>query len=142
MPLFAGVSRISTAINILVAIFLLSGCGGGGGTESGGEGSSLPPKILSWSAPTAYTDSSSLNPAAELDSFEIYVNQSGVFSDADTPAAYVQAVAPGSSQVTTEFNLANLGSFLSPGVVYRVSLRAVALSGAKSKFSPSASFSF
>ena len=120
----------------------LSACGGGGETGTAGAGPQLPPKILSWSPPTAYSDGTSLNPVAELDSFEVYVNQSGVFSNADSPAAYVQAVVPGSNKVTTEFNLANLGYFLSPGVVYRVSLRAVALTGAKSGFSPSASFSF
>ncbi len=135
--------RISTAASILIAILLLAGCGGGGGgTESGDGGTPLPPKILSWSPPTAYTDSTPLNPVADLDSFEIYVNQSGDFSDADTPVAYVQAVNSGSSQVTTEFNLANLGPYFSKGVVYRVSLRAIALTGAKSDFSASASFSF
>ena len=121
----------------------LSACGGGGGggASTTGGGSSLPPKILTWSPPTTYTDSTPLNPVAELDSFEIYVNNSGTFSPADAPVAYVQAVDPGSGHVTTEFNLANLGPFLSPGVVYRVSLRAVALTGAKSDFSQSAAFS-
>ena len=123
---------------------LLSACGGGGGGagDSGGSGSQLPPKILSWSAPTAYTDNSPLDPAAELDSFEIYVNTSGSFTNSDAPIAYVQAVDPGSGRVTTQFDLANLGPFLSQGVPYRVSLRAVALTGARSDFSPAASFSF
>ncbi len=124
----------------LLGLFLAA-CGGGGGGDTGG-GTPLPPKILSWSAPTAYTDNTVLNPLTELDSFEVYVNQTGVFSYADTPVAYVQAVAPGSGQVTTEFNLANLGPYLSLGVPYHVSLRAVALTGARSDFSPAASFSF
>ncbi len=98
--------------------------------------------MLSWSPPTAYTDSTPLNPTADLDSFEIYVNTSGSFSNADTPLAYVQAVDPASHLLTTEFNLANLGPYLSKGIVYHVSLRAVALTGAKSDFSPAASFSF
>lgn len=135
--------RKSAAASILLALFLLAGCGGGGGgTESGDGGTVLPPKILSWSPPSKYTDSTPLNPKAELDSFEIYVNKSGSFSDSDMPSAYVQAVDPGSGQVTTQFDLANLGPFLSAGVVYRVSLRAVALTGAKSGFSPAATFSF
>lgn len=120
----------------------LAACGGGGGGADTGGGPSLPPKILSWSPPTAYTDNTVLNPVSELDSFEVYVNETGVFSYADTPLGYVQAVPSGSGQVTTEFDLANLGPYLSRGVVYHVSLRAVALTGAKSDFSPAASFSF
>lgn len=129
----------------LVGILLglsLSACGGGGGTETAGGAASLPPKILSWSPPAAYTDGSRLNPGVDLDSFEVHVNTSGSFSDSDPVVAIVRAVDPASGQVTTQFNLANLGSYLSPGVSYKVSLRAVALSGAKSDFSPAASFSF
>jgi hypothetical protein len=70
------------------------------------------------------------------------VNQSGAFGDTDTPMALVSAIDPSTGQVTTSFNLANLGSYLSKGVLYRVSLRAVSLTGMKSGFSPSASFSF
>jgi hypothetical protein len=70
------------------------------------------------------------------------VNQSGAFGDTDTPMALVGAIDPSTGQVTTSFNLANLGSYLSKGVLYRVSLRAVSLTGMKSGFSPSASFSF
>ncbi len=98
--------------------------------------------MLSWSPPSAYTDNTPLNPVAELDSFEVYVNTSGSFSNADAPLAYVQAVDPASHLLNTEFDLANLGPYLSKGVVYYVSLRAVALTGARSDFSPSASFSF
>lgn len=120
---------------------ILPACGGGGGTGAD-AGPQLPSKILSWSPPTAYTDGSTLNPTAELDSFEIYVNTSGSFNGSEPPLAYVRAVDPATHRVTTEFDLANLGPYLSTGVVYRVSLRAVALTGARSDFSPAASFSF
>jgi hypothetical protein len=55
--------------------------------------------------------------------------------------AVVSAIDPATGQVTTYFNLANLGPYLSKGVTYRVSLRTVALTGLKSDFSQSALFS-
>jgi hypothetical protein len=70
------------------------------------------------------------------------VNESGTFANADTPMAVVSAIDPATGQVTTSFNLANLGPYLSKGVLYQVSLRAVSLTGLKSGFSQSASFSF
>ncbi len=125
----------------LMVGFILSSCGGGGDSATV-AGPPLPPKILSWSSPTAYTDNTPLDPVLELDSFEIYVNTSGSFSYSDAPFASVRAVVPGSNQVTSEFDLAKLDPFLSRGVPYYVSLRAVAISGARSEFSPSAPFSF
>ena len=56
--------------------------------------------------------------------------------------ALVSAVDSATGQPATSFNLANLGPFLSLGVRYQVSLRAVAISGLKSDFSPPAAFSF
>ena len=44
--------------------------------------------------------------------------------------------------LTTSFNLANIGSPLTVGPHYYVSLRAVAHTGLKSDFSPPVSFSF
>ena len=43
---------------------------------------------------------------------------------------------------TLAFDLANLGPYLSPGVTYYVSIRAVAIPGLKSGFSAAAAFSF
>ena len=85
---------------------------GGGGTTppTGGGGTALPAKILSWAAPESYTDNTSLNPITDLDGYEIYVNQSGSFADADTPSAVVSAVDTTTHTLTTSFNLANLGS--------------------------------
>lgn len=126
---------------MMVVLAILSGCGGGG-TSSSGDGTPLPAKILSWAPPDAYTDSTSLNPVTELDGFEIYVNETGVFSNGDLPNAVVRAVDPQTHTLTTSFNLANLSPYLSKGIVYRVSMRAVAITGLKSDFSPPASFSF
>jgi hypothetical protein len=83
-----------------------------------------------------------MNPVTDLDRFEIYVNETGTFTDTDTPLAAVSAVDPATSNLTTSFNLANIGPPLTVGPHYYVSLRAVALTGLKSDFSPPVSFSF
>ena len=134
-------TRRTLSLATMVVLAILSGCGGGG-TSSSGDGTPLPAKTLSWAAPESYTDSTSLNPITDLDGFEIYVNESGSFSNGDIPNAVVSAVDPQTHTLTTSFNLANLGPYLSRGIVYRVSMRAVAITGLKSDFSPPASFSF
>ena len=134
----------------MLLLAILAGCGGGGASSSGGGtpppadggGTSLPAKILSWAAPESYTDNTSLNPLTDLAEYEIFVNETGSFADADTPKAIVNAVDTTTHTLTSSFNLANLGQFLSRGVSYRVSMRAVAITGLKSDFSPPASFSF
>jgi len=83
-----------------------------------------------------------MNPVADLERFEIYVNETGTFTDADVPMAELQAVDPQTHTLATSFDLANLGSHLKVGPHYYVSLRAVALTGLKSDFSPSVPFSF
>jgi hypothetical protein len=134
-------TRWTLSLATMVVLAILSGCGGGG-TSSSGDGTPLPAKTLSWAAPESYTDSTSLNPITDLDGFEIYVNESGSFSNGDIPNAVVSAVDPQTHTLTTSFNLANLGPYLSRGIVYRVTMRAVAITGLKSDFSPPASFSF
>ena len=125
-----------------ILLVILAGCGGGGASSSSGDGTPLPAKTLSWAAPESYTDNTQLNPLTDLDGFEIYVNETGSFTSADTPTAVVSAVDPGTHTLTTSFNLANLGPYLSKGINYQVSMRAVATSGLKSDFSSPASFSF
>jgi hypothetical protein len=123
---------------ILTAIFSLAGCGGGGGSSS----PSFPAKTLSWVPPSSYTNSTPLNPSIDLDVFEIYVKASGSFSATDSPMAALKAVDSGTGQVNTSFNLANLGPYLSKGVTYFVSVRAVTKNSFKSDFSSPAAFSF
>ena len=143
-------TRWTLSLATMVVLAILSGCGGGGASSSGdgtplptdGGGTALPAKILSWAPPNYYTDSTSLNPVTDLDGFEIYVNETGSFSNGDLPNAVVSAVDPQTHTLTTSFNLANLSPYLSKGIVYRVSMRAVAVTGLKSDFSPPASFSF
>lgn len=126
---------------------LFSGCGGGGETSSQAVSGDVgpdpfPAKILTWNLPSQYTDGTTLDPVTDLDRFEIYVNEDGVFSDTDNEMAAVSATDSGTGLPVTSFDLSNLASYLSPGVTYHVSIRTVTITGMKSDFSPSAAFSF
>lgn len=127
-------------IALILALGSVFGCGGGE-TESSSEDYAVAEKTAAWSPPATFLDGTPLNPAVDLSNYEIFVKESGSFSEADTPTAIVSAVDPATNQVTTSFNLANLGPFLHKGVSYYVSMRAVALNGLKSGFSAPASFS-
>ena len=128
----------------LIIIALLSGCGSGGSSavSAADSGDTFPAKILTWSPPSQYTDGTPLDPVTDLDSFEIYINEDGLFSDAENEMAAVSAVDSGTGKPITSFDLANLAPFLSKGVTYHVSVRTVALTGMKSDFSPGATFFF
>jgi len=136
--LSAGIRRI-IFFALITATITFSGCGGGGSSDSG---TALPERTLSWEPPTSYVDTTALNPVTDLDRFEIYINESGSFTGTETPLAAVSAVNKATNSLTTSFNLANIGPPLQVGPHYYVSLRAVALTGLKSDFSPPASFSF
>src|SRR5512140_3265494 len=105
-------TRWTLYVATMVVLAILSGCGGGATSSSGGE-TSLPAKTLSWAAPESYTDNTSLNPVTDLDGFEIYVNETGSFSNGDIPSAVVSAVDTTTHTLTTSFNLANLAPYLS-----------------------------
>ena len=133
------------ALGLMMATFI--GCGGGGGSSSSEgtpppAGASLPARVLSWEAPTSYVDATAMDPVTDLDRFEIHVNETGTFTDADQPMAAVSAVDSATHTLTTSFNLANLSPHVKVGPQYYVSLRAVALTGLKSDYSPPVSFSF
>ena len=121
---------------LLLAAFL--GCGG----EGSGGSELLPSKMVSWNPPVTYQDGSSLDPATDLDSYEIYVKEAPNFADTNNEMAALSATDKATGQVCTSFNLANLSPFISKGVNYHISIRAVAKNGLKSGFSPSATFSF
>jgi hypothetical protein len=134
--------RIPLFLPFFIIIAFLYGCGGAGGTSDSADTVTYPAKILSWSPPSQYIDGTPLNPVTDLDRFEIYIKEDGIFSDTDNEMATVSAIDPGTGQPATSFNLANLSPFLSQGVTYYVSIRTVALNGMKSGFSPGATFSF
>jgi len=136
---------------LVVSMAVFSGCGGGGGDTSSGSTTPgnnppgqtpLPSKVLSWEAPTTYVDSTPMNPVSDLDRFEIYVNGTGAFAETETPIAALSAVDPATRKLATSFDLSSLGSQLTVGPNYYVSMRAVALTGQKSDFSAPISFSF
>jgi len=133
---------VSFAIFIAV-VSVVAGCGGEGpGGEGSGGSELLPSKMVSWNPPVTYQDGSSLDPATDLDSYEIYVKEAPNFADTDNEMAALSATDKATGQVCTSFNLANLSPFISKGVTYHISIRAVAKNGLKSGFSPSATFSF
>jgi len=135
--------RKTTFCALFVSLAAFSGCGGGGSSSSDGtSGTPLPARVLSWDAPTSYTDTSALDPVTDLDRFEIHVNETGDFADSDPPMAEVTALDPATHTLSTSFNLAKIGPPLKAGPQYYVSLRAVAITGLKSDYSPPVSFSF
>ena len=130
-------------LSLIAVLATFSGCGGGSSSESGTTpGTALPARTLSWEPPTFYVDATPMNPVTELDQFEIYVNETGTFTDKDVPMAELGAVDAKTQTLATSFNLANIGPPLTVGPQYYVSLRAVARTGLKSDFSPPVSFSF
>jgi len=135
-------------LSLIAALAIFSGCGGGGSSSESGTtpettpGTALPARTLSWEPPTSYVDATPMNPVTELDQFEIYVNETGTFTDKDVPTASLGAVDPQTRAISSSFNLANLSPHVAAGPKYHVSLRAVALTGLKSDFSPPVSFSF
>ena len=134
--------RLFALFSFFIILASLFGCGGGGSGQTSSGSESLPPKILNWQPPTKFLDNSPLDPAKDLASFEIFVNEDNLFSNTDNEMAAMSATDPTTGQVCTAFNLANLAPFLSKGVTYHVAVRAVTMTGVKSDFSPSATFSF
>jgi len=137
-------TRVRTVLFVALVLTMATfiGCGGGGGGSTSESGPPLPTKTLSWEPPTSYVDTTAMNPVTDLDRFEIHVNETGTFTDADVPMAEVAAVDPATKTPTTSFNLAKLSPDVTVGPKYYVSLRAVAITGLKSDYSPPVSFSF
>jgi len=115
------------------AILLLAGCGGGGGDTPQGQAPppSGPVSVLAWTPPTTYNDNVTLNPARDLEYYEIYVRQDANFTDSDLPLIQVAAVAAGSP--VTEFTLELIPSLPAGSRLY-VSMRAVGVDQQKSAF--------
>ncbi len=128
------------------AIFLLAGCGGaggGGGSSSPAQGvtPSGPVSVLAWTPPSTYNDNATLDPQRDLDYYEIYVRQDPNFTDTDTPAVQLSAVAGTLSpdgqtvvrSLVTEFTLELIPSLPASTKLY-VSMRAVGIDHQKSAF--------
>jgi len=124
------------------AIVLLAGCGGGGETStSQGIVPSGPVSVLTWAPPATYNDNVALDPARDLDYYEIYVRQDPNFTDSDQPVIQVAAVADSVSPdglivtraLVKEFTLELIPSLPAGGQLY-VSMRAVGIDQQKSAF--------
>jgi hypothetical protein len=130
---------------VILLLWILSACGGGGRSSSGVSSSEIEqiyPRNLRWIPPNLYIDNTRLDPQTDLLGYEIYVNESGTFSNANSPITFVLAVDNASHTLVTSYNLVDLERSLSKGTTYWVSMRVVAVSGEKSVFSDSLSFSF
>ena len=127
-----------TAMRILLggfaAMTLLAGCGGGGGGETSqapGPAPSGPVSMLAWTPPTTYNDNVAMDPARDLEYYEIYVRQDANFTDSDQPLIQVAAVAAGTP--VTEFTLELIPSVPVGSQLY-VSMKAVGIDHQKSAF--------
>ena len=105
---------------------LLVGCGGGNGSSSG--------PIVRWIPPQRFTDNTPLVPSRDLQGYEIFVRQDPNFGPADVPRATASARS-------TSYDLGMLYPPLSRDATYYISLRAVAVWGLRSEYSPAVAFS-
>jgi len=64
---------------LLIPAVLWFSCNGGGkGGDPSNTGNS--PKTLIWKPPTSFSDGGVLDPARDLEKYEIYINETGSFS--------------------------------------------------------------
>lgn len=115
---------------------LAAGCGGGG--ESAPPSTSA--SALGWDPPGTYSDNAPLDPYQDLEYYEVYVSEDSQFTDNDAPVALLKAViddpaAPGNGKkLEREFILENIRSYVAPGKLYYVSIKAIGVDGQRSAF--------
>ncbi len=125
-----------------ILLLVLGGCGGGGDSpQTQNSPPSGPSSVISWTPPAAFNDNVALDPARDLEYYEIYVRQDPNFTDSDVPAiqlaAVAETVAPDGRTVVrlpvTEFTLELIPSLPAGNQLY-VSMRAVGVDQQKSTF--------
>jgi hypothetical protein len=131
-------SKTAKIFGTLILAAFLAACGGGASSSNiinnfdPNANTSLS-YMISWNAPKETVDNEAINPANEIEYYELYISATGNFSDSDTPAAFVTAVESG--QLVTQFDLALLNTDELPaGYQLHVSLKAVGVDGQKSDF--------
>jgi len=127
---------------LIATIGLLAGCGGGGeAPQSQAPPASGTASVFAWSPPATFNDNTPLNPAVDIDYYELYLRRDPNFTDSDQPAVQIVAIATlpstdGRSVVktsVTEFTLEQIPSIPAGNVLY-VSMRAVGIDKQKSAF--------
>lgn len=135
-----------TAMRMLLggfaAVILLAGCGGGGeAPQSQAPPASGTASVFAWSPPATFNDNTPLNPAVDIDYYELYLRRDPNFTDSDQPVIQIAAVAATLSPdgrtvagpLVTEFTLELIPS-LPAGNQLFVSMRAVGVDHQKSAF--------
>jgi hypothetical protein len=107
-------------------------CSGGGGGASSPVSPPGSPKLLRWDAPTQFADGGALDPAKDLSSYEVFINETGGFLPTDTPRAVIPAVDAASGNPVTSFNLSTIRPALESGKTYFLTMRSVEKTGGKS----------
>ncbi len=124
----SGCRRVAAAGSLLVAAaFTFIGCSGCGSDKSG-----APARTLRWEPPRAYADGQALDASKDLAGYEIYVNETGTFSAADTARAFVRGTDPPAGAPVTSFDLSKCVPPLQPGRKYYLSMKSVDREGVRS----------
>lgn len=127
-------ARNNSVLIVLILFFTLrsASCGGGNDVQNLSVADGLR---LTWDAPLSYADSSPLDPWEELDVYELYINDTGIFHRNDSPVAYISATDMDGFPVTT-FDLGCLDYPFALGRTYFISMRSVTKMGSRSEYSP------
>jgi hypothetical protein len=126
--------RVVFVLLLLISGIVWGSCSGGGGGGNS-SGPAISPKPLSWVAPTLFADGGTLNPSQDLSTYEIYINETGIFLLSDTPRAVFPAVDASSGAPVTTYDLAKIVPPLQVGKTYFLAMRTVEKNGGKSGFS-------
>lgn len=92
-------------------------------------------RTLSWRAPLTFSDGAVLDPSRDLSTYEIYVNDTGLYSLSDVPQATIPAVDPDTGNLVTSFELSEIDPPLQTERIYYLTMRAVDKNGVPSGFS-------
>jgi hypothetical protein len=126
---------------LIPAVLWISCNGGGKGGDPSDTGNS--PKTLIWKSPTLFSDGGVLDPARDLEKYEIFINETGSFSPNEPPRGEFPAVDPASGSPVTSYGLSKIVPPLVTGRIYFVAMRVIDKNGTKSDMSyPAIQFTF
>ena len=118
-------------------VYCFTGCNSSG--SSGESAQAHAPSLLDghfvcWRAPATYTNQTPINLNTDIDRYELFINECGVFGSNDQPAAHIKAINKDGSPAES----LNLGLLTYPfveGHTYYFSMRTVTKAGIASGFS-------